>query len=546
MKRVSFLILLFTIFLLACSLLEDTVSNTPAPVASPTAVAISLGDSTLTSTPDVKGTPVVRATPTTIATPPGLLTVNSLTTPDVSVTSSHTAANTQKISSGTVDLKVTGFELTQGVSDEPLLLGKATVARVRVSLPSDSNVEARVTLQVNSKSYSGQGTLIGPESTINLKIDDPAVLETINVRATVNPVSPVTDSRAEDNTATATYQTVQAPEKVSVFFLPVDWSESEMNTFDFNNAFKKFAQDNADFFAGAYPLAKNGLIVNYTLTPHMLSTFEKTLADSQGKFSYRNALALYGSISIVGRRYQPNATIVVGVMPPRWFKNHGRAGTLGLTLREVKGTVTGEFDATDPTTAAHEVGHLYNLYEDYDYAVEPPRPGVEINAPEFWVQRYREMTSSSTARLWTFLSSGSSKVVYWADNRIYDFLLARFALNGGRASAPLILAATMDWEIEPEGNPADYSAGILRFEPKQPIFVSVAGISLNAGSKIEARLFRGNSQISTLTQTASAGNKWYAFTLSKDGSLSQAQYHVDIYLDGTRVKSSQFEVKASK
>ena len=115
MKRVSFLILLFTIFLLACSLLEDTVSNTPAPAASPTAVAISLGDSTPT------GTPGVRATPTTIATPPGLLTVNSLTTPDVSVTSSNTAANTQKISSGTVDLKVTGFELTRAIKVDAAL-----------------------------------------------------------------------------------------------------------------------------------------------------------------------------------------------------------------------------------------------------------------------------------------------------------------------------------------------------------------------------------------------------------------------------------------
>jgi hypothetical protein len=162
------------------------------------------------------------------------------------------------------------------------------------------------------------------------------------------------------------------------------------------------------------------------------------------------------------------------------------------------------------------------------------------------VQRYREMTASSTTKLWTFLSSGSSKVIYWTDNRIYDFLLARFTLNGGKASAPLILAATMDWELDKDGNPADYSAGIIRFEPKQPVYISVAGISLNAGSKIEVRLFRGDSQISSQSQTASAGNKWYPFVLSKDGSLSQAQYHADVYLDGTRVKQTRFEVKASK
>jgi hypothetical protein len=305
-------------------------------------------------------------------------------------------------------------------------------------------------------------------------------------------------------------------------------------------------EDNQDFFAGTYPLAKNQLAMDFTTTPHMLTAFEKILADNQGQLNYRNALALYGSVSIAGRRYRPDATIIVAILPPGWFSKHGQPKTLGLTLSEVKGTVTAQFAATDTTTSAHEVGHLYWLYEDYDFAIKPPRPGVEILVPNYWVQRDRELVGTSAKKLWTFLSSGDTRVTYWVDQRIYEYLMAKFAMNGGTASAPSILAATMAWEVGQDGAPAEMSANIHRFEPTQPIYCSVAGIALKAGSTLEAKLYHGNTLVRTVgSQTTVAGNKWYQFLIA-ERELAEDKYRVDIYLDGQSVKSNEFEVKASK
>ncbi len=466
--------------------------------------------------------------------------------PDVTVTSTGSLADTRAVQSGEVDLAVTELGVIQAVPDEPLVIGKATDARVKVILPAGDNVDAKVTLDVKGKTYERTVNLVGPQATVMLRIDELRVLEPVTAKVSVSPVAPVSDPNPANNSKTATFQTVQTAEKIVAFFLPVDWTPEDQSRFNYNEGFKKYVQGAADFFFGAYPLPTDQLTVDFTMTPHILTTFEKTLADSAGKFSYRNALALYGSISIAGRRYRPDAAIIVGVLPPDWFKNHGQPKTLGLTLMAVKGTVTGQFDPNEMTTAAHEVGHLYNLYEDYDFAVKPPRPGVEILVPGYWVQQDRELASTPSKKLWTYMSSGSKQVVYWTDRRIYEYLLAKFALHGGTASAPLILAATMAWETEKEGYPADYSAGILRFEPTQPVYCSVAAIALKAGSRLEVKLYRGNALVKTDSQTTVAGNKWYAFLIADRNTLKQDKYRVDVYLDGQLTKSAQFEIKANQ
>ncbi len=466
--------------------------------------------------------------------------------PNVMVTSTGSLLGTQAIQSGEVDLAVTELSLVQAVSDEPLVLGKATDARVRVTLPSSENVNAKVTLDVKGKTFERTARLVGPQATVMLRIDEPRRLEPVTAKVSISPLAPVTDLNPANNSKTVTYQTVQTAEKVVAFFLPVDWTPEDQSRFNYNETLKKYVQGAADFFVGAYPLATDQIIVDFTMTPHVLTTFEKTLVDSAGKFSYRNALALYGSISIAGRRYRPDADIIVGVLPPDWFKNHGQPKTLGLTLMAVKGTVTGQFDPNEMTTAAHEVGHLYSLYEDYDFAVKPPRPGVEILVPGYWVQHEQELANTPSRKLWTFMSSGSKQVLYWTDRRIYDYLLAKFALRGGTASAPLILAATMAWDVEKEGYPAEYSAGILRFEPTQPVYCSVAGIALKAGSRLEVKLYRGNTLVKTDNQTAVAGNKWYVFLIADANTLKQDKYRVDVYLDGQLTQSNQFEIKASQ
>lgn len=456
------------------------------------------------------------------------------------------ALETIALQAGEVDLALSEVSAIQAVADAPLVLGKATAVRIKVTLPANTRVDARVTLEVNATLYERAVSLTGPQTVVTLRVAEPRVLAPVTLKASVAPTGIVRDPNPANNTKSVTVQTVQTIEKIVAFFLPVDWTPEEQSRHNYKTMYPKYVQNAAEFLIGAYPLAEDQIIVDSTMTPHILTSFEKTLVDSAGKFSYRNALALYGSIAIAGRLYRPDAAIVIGILPPDWFSQHGKPKTLGLTLTAVQGTVTSQFDLGEATTAAHEIGHLYALYEDYDYAIQPPRPGVEILTPGYWVQREQELVSTPSKKLWTYMSAGSKQVNYWTDQRIYEYLLAKFALRGGMASAPLILAATMAWQVEKDGSPADYSANIHRFERTQPVYCAVAGIALAPGSQLDIKLYRGNTLVKTERRLAVAGNQWYPVLLAEANKLPEGTYRVEIYLDGQLVKTNQFEVKASR
>ncbi|MCL4393817.1 MAG: hypothetical protein M1482_03240 [Chloroflexi bacterium] len=449
---------------------------------------------------------------------------------------------------GTVDLSVRNFELLQAVSGEPLVLGKLTVARVQVGLPAGVNLDANVRVEAGGKNWERTVLLAGPSVTITLKIEPPQEVKPIVAQVSVTPAGAVVDPNPADNSRTISYPTLQTTEKVVAFFLPVDWTPEDRSSYRYDSAFREYVQNSGDFLIGTYPLSADHVLVDYTMTPHMLNSFEQSLTDSQGKFNMRNALALYGSLSIAGRRLRPDASMVVGVLPPGWFRQHGQPGTLGLTLSSVKGIVTGQYGAkVPPIVAAHEIGHVYALDEDYDFAVSPSHPCEPILSPSYWALRDLELTYGARTNLCTFMSAASSDDAYWVDQRIYEYLLGKFAIGNGTSSAPLILAATLTYRVEQDGSPARTSANRHRFEPNEPVYVSVGGMALAAGSTLQSKLYRGDTLVRTVEpQTTTAGNRWYAFRLAAANTLREAAYRVDVYLDGGLIKSSAFEVKASQ
>lgn len=445
------------------------------------------------------------------------------------------------------DLSIVDLIVTQAVYDEPLVLGKETAARVVVGSNSIQPIDAEVTVEWQGQTYNATATVQAPITTVDILIGAPSKLETATVSATVTPGGLLADSDQSNNAKSVTLPVVETHQKITVFFLPVDWTPDQMQRYNFQGAFPQFVADTTQFMQGVYPVARDDLITAYTMTPHMLAPNEKTLATNTGAFDAQSAFRLYASISRAGRRLRPDAFAVIGIFPPGWLAAHGEVDALGFALTGVKGTVSAMFIFDYSKTTAHEVGHLFWLYEDYDQFVSPPRSSTYLDRSGYWVQRQQFQDVKSAEKIPTFMSGGAIKA--WVDTRIYEYLMGKFIVGtGGRVSEPLILSATMSSGIEPDDKnfPAEYSAAFQRFEPKARVYVAVSAAGMKGGEALEARWFRGDQQLARDSQTLNPGDGWYDFSIANRNGFPEADtYRVEIYLDGKLVKSPKFEIKAS-
>lgn len=450
---------------------------------------------------------------------------------------------------GAADVSLDEIQITQAVYDEPLVLNKDTVVRAVVGYTGADATDVRVTADFDGKTFSETKSVQGPETAIDIFVGAPQNFQTQTVKVRVDAVNAADDANPSNNAQTKTLPMVKPNEKIIAYFLPVDWTAEQSARYNFQTAFPKFVRENQSFLQGVYPLGNDQLILDYTLAPHMLDANEKRLADNQGESDMLTMHLLYATISLAARRLKPDATLVVGVLPPGWFAAHGKRGALGMALRDVKGTVTGQYAPTDPTTSAHELAHLFWLYEDYDYAVSPGRPFTWVDRSGYFVQLQLPQEVSPTKKIPTFLSSGDPEQSFWVDTRAYEYLMARFTINeNGAVTEPLILAATMANQIEPDGKnyPSDYAAGFQRFEPDQTVYVSVGAAGMRGGETLEARWFNGNQQIGVAKKTTKPGSAWYAFHIRNKNGLDEGAYRVEIYLDGQLTKTSKFEVKSNQ
>ncbi|MBI4674233.1 MAG: hypothetical protein HY741_21525 [Chloroflexi bacterium] len=465
-------------------------------------------------------------------------------TGDAAARKSSAVAQTQ----GGSDLSLDRVLVTQAVYDEPLIFNKDTVVRAVVGYTGAGTVDARVTVEFDGKTFTETKPVQGKQTVIDVFVGAPQNFQTQTVTARVEAAGESSGDDPANNSKSVTLEMVKPNETITAYFLPVDWTTEQRQRYNFAVSFPKFVQDNAIYLRGAYPLSKDQITVDFSSVPHMLSANEKHLANNQGDTDVVSQYLLYATISLAARRLKPDATLVVGVLPPGWFAAHGKRGALGMALRDVKGTVTGQYAVTDPTTSAHELAHLYWLYEDYDYSIDPPRPFTWLDRSGYFVEAKLPEEISPDKKIPTFLSSGAPDQAYWVDTRAYEYLTAKFTIQpGGQVTAPMILAATMARQIDPDKNyPTEYSAGWQRYEPKQTVYVSVGAADLRGGETLEARWFNGDQQVFKDAKTTQAGSAWYAFSLRNSNGMPEGNYHVDIYLDGKLVKTSKFEVKSSQ
>lgn len=450
---------------------------------------------------------------------------------------------------GNTGLTLNDVIVTQAVDGEPLILNKDTVVRAVVSTTGNSPVNVQATVQFDGKSFTQSESVQGKQQIIDVPVGAPQNFQTQNIKVRVDTANSTSDADSPTNYKTVGVPMVKPGEKLVAFFIPVDWTPDQQQRYNYPQAIPQFVKDNETYLRGAYPLGNDQIVVYSTLTPHMLAVDEKQLADNQGDEDYATEHLLYASISIAGRRIHPDATMVVGVLPPGWFAAHGDTQALGISLRDVKGTVTALYAFTNPIVTAHELAHLFWLYEDYDYATDPPRPFTFLDRSGYFVQEKLPEDISPSKKIPTFLSSYSPDNPAWVDTRAYEYLMAKLTIgNGGQATEPMIVNATIARQVEPDGKnyPSDYSGDYQRFEPKNTVYVSVGAIGMGGGETLEARWYQGSKQIFSKQQQLNPGDGWYAFQLSNRNGMPQSTYHVDILLNGTVVKTAKFEVKSSQ
>lgn len=445
------------------------------------------------------------------------------------------------------DLALDDVIVTQAVNGEPLILNKDTVVRAVVSAPAPMDV--KVTVNFDGKEFTQTKAVSGNQAPVDVFVGAPTQFQTQSIDVRVEPQGEIGDPDLSNNKRTVTVPMVKPNEKIIAYFLPVDWTDEQRQRYNFDTEFPKFVQENATYLRGTYPLAADQIVVDYTPVPHMLAANEKSLSNNEGDFDSISSHLLYASISLAARRLKPDATLVVGVFPPGWFAAHGNKSALGLALSDVKGTVTAQYVLTDATTSAHELAHLYWLYEDYDFSIKPSRPFTFVDRPGYFVQKQAPEDVSDSKKIPTFLSAYSPERPSWVDTRAYEYLTAKFTIEtGGEVSEPTMLAATISKQVEPDNKnyPSDYAAGYQRFEPKQTVYVSAGAAGMRGGESLEARWFQGDTQVLTDKKTLDPGNAWYAFSIRNRSGMPEGLYHVDLYLDGKPVKTGKFEVKSSQ
>jgi hypothetical protein len=450
---------------------------------------------------------------------------------------------------GSTDLSLDDVIVTQAVYNEPLIFNKETVVRAVIGASGANAYQAKVTVEFDGKTYSETKPVQGKQTIVDVLVGAPQNFQTQTINVRVEPTAQVTDDDESNNSKSVTLPMVKPSERIVAYFLPVDWTDDQRQRYNFGVNFPKFVDENAIYLRSAYPLPRDQIVVDYSIVPHMLAAGEKRLANNQGDTDMVSSHLLYATISLAARRLKPDASLVVGVLPPGWFAAHGKRSTLGLALSDVKGTVTAQYVLTDATTSAHELAHLYWLYEDYDYSIQPPRPFTWLDRSGYFVEKRTPEEISASKQIPTFLSAYAPDKPSWVDTRIYEYLTAKFTIqNNGQVTEPMILAATIARQVEPDDKnyPSDYSAGWQRFEPKQTAYVSVGAAGMRGGETIEARWFLGDRQVFQDSKMAKPGDAWYAFSLRSKNGMPEGNYHVDIYLDGRLVKTSKFEVKSSQ
>jgi hypothetical protein len=329
----------------------------------------------------------------------GLTTLMSITT----TTSSAQGARVQ----------VTDVKPVQVIEDVPMVAGKATA--VKVNITTTARTQATIEVKLGASVKSRVVTLAKGANTIYIPVDPPGNAGIVEVTARV--VKPAGNQMAKQADVVALQRN-----SMKVFFLPVDWTAKDRAR-NFPAQYNNFVAASSDFFKASYPLPAQNIQVSSSQATHMLTADQRAIVDAQGNFNWPAITDMYDSIAAAGHRAMPDADMVVGVLPPRWYAvNLNDPAVLGLELHAVPSIVSSQVNAGS-STLAHEVGHVFGLFDDYNFDVNPPKIGNRINVPGYWLAKSLQIGTGGKPVYYSFMGAEDAASRYWVDRDSYLAIL---------------------------------------------------------------------------------------------------------------------------
>jgi hypothetical protein len=318
-------------------------------------------------------------------------------------------------------VQVTDVKPIQVIEDVPLVAGKATV--VKVNLTTSARTQATIEVRLGASVKSRVVTLVRGANTVYIPVDAPGGAGSIEV--TGRAVRPASNQMVKQANVVSLQRN-----SMKVLFLPVDWTDQDRAR-NFPAQYNSFVSESSEFFKASYPLPAGNIQVGAIQETHMLTADQRAIVDAQGNFNWPSIMDMYDSIAAAGHRAMPDADLVVGVLPPKWYaRNLNDPAVLGLELQAVPSIVSSQVNAGS-STLAHEVGHVFGLLDDYNFDVNPPRIGTRINVPGYWLARSLQIGTSGKPVYYSFMGAEDAASRYWVDRDSYMAILQTLQSGGG-------------------------------------------------------------------------------------------------------------------
>jgi len=318
-------------------------------------------------------------------------------------------------------VQVTDVKAVQVIEDVPLVAGKATAIKVNItaSVRTQATIEVKLGGSVKSRAI----TLAKGANTIYIPVDPPSSPGNVEVRARV--VKPSGNQLAKQANVVSLQRNF-----MKVLFLPVDWTDQDRAR-HFSAQYNTFVAASSNFFKASYPLPEQNIQIGSSQATHMLTADQRAIADAQGNFNWPAITDMYASIAAAGHRIMPDADLVVGVLPPKWYaRNLNDPAVIGLELHAVRSIVSSQVDAGS-STLAHEIGHVFGRVDEYNFDINPPKIGNRINVPGYWLTNSLQIGTTGKPVYYSFMGAEDAGSRYWVDRDTYMAILQKLQSGAG-------------------------------------------------------------------------------------------------------------------